>query len=262
MRICLITSAVVLLLASAAAAWAIPGYHIGDDASAQKAVQQYAGNCEKFRAVAYQAYLDKSLWRLALAAHQFLQQKPNDPQRECSFATAYWQAQSPVGVHETVPPTASPQLQGLYNEAVRDSEEAASRLPNSVAAHLNYGYYLQYFVMGMGKVPAMLREYERAVQLAPDMGYAHAMLADAYAGSGNYSRKMNDKIIAEGQKAVALDPRQTEPYFLMAAAYCCTNRYKAAQFYLSKYLQLAPNATANPGVAPMQRSIQQHLPKG
>jgi tetratricopeptide (TPR) repeat protein len=261
MKACSITS-VVLLLASTSVAWAIPGYHIGDDSSAQTAARQYAGNCEKFRAVAYQAYLDKSLWRLALAAHESLQQKPDDPQRECSFATVYWQAQSPVGVHEAVPAAARAQLQGLYNEAVEDTKEAARRMPASVAAHLNYGYYLQYFVMGMGKVPSMLREYERAVALAPDMGYAHAMLTNAYFGSGDESQKTVDKIIAEGEKAVALDPRQTEPYFLMAAASCWANRYKAAQSYLSKYLKLAPDATANPGVAPMQQSIQQHLSKG
>jgi len=111
------------LLMTVAVAWAIPGYRINDEAAAQKAVKQYAGDSSKFGAVVYQAELDKDVWQLALVSHRYLQQKPADPQRKCSFAMAYWRSQQ---VRETVPPAARKQLQGLFEEAIRDTKEAVS----------------------------------------------------------------------------------------------------------------------------------------
>ena len=251
---------VVLMMAVRPAA-AVPGYHITNDKSAQLAVQQYAGNNFLFNAVTYQAFLDRNLWRLTLAAHDALAKEPNNIALKCSFTMAYWQSQSPVGVHEDVPTAARTQLQGMYAEALRDTKEAVQKLPNSVSAHLNYGYYLQWFVMGMEKVPAMLREYQAAVRLRPDLGYVHAALAQAYAGSGDYGTATSDKIIAECKRAVALDSRLIEPYSTMAAAYCWKNDYRSANIYLNKYLKLNPEGIRNEGTFRMKQSIEQELAK-
>ena len=198
------------LLVIATVAWAVPGYRVNDQATAQKAVEQYAGDSAKFGAVVYQAELDKNVWQLALVAHHYLQQKPNDPQRKCSFAMAYWRSQN---VTETVPLASRKQLQGLFEEAVRDTKEAAMELPNSATAHLNYGEYLLSFVPGMEKVRPMLHEFQAAVSLRPDLGITHYWLAEGYAGTGDYSAEMADKTISEAKKAVALDQRLSKSYY-------------------------------------------------
>lgn len=116
--------------------------------------------------------MNKSAWRLVLAAHKYLQKKPGDPERECSFAEAYWQSQQ-VGVSEQVPPKEKAQFEGLFEEAARDTEDAAKRLPKSAAAHITYGRYILLFVPGIEKVPQMIHEFQMAVALKPSSGYAH-----------------------------------------------------------------------------------------
>ena len=249
-----------LLACAARIAWAIPGFHINDDASAQKAVQLYADSPDKFRAAAYQAQQDKSLWRLALAAHNYLKQVPGDADRECSFAMAYWGAQQP-GWQEDVSPDARHQLSDLYDEAVRDAQDAAKRLPDSVAAHLTYGHYLQYFVPGMQKVPQMLYEYRAAVALRPDLGETHYLLGMAYFGDGDTGAANVDKIIAQLVRAVELDPRQVDSYFYLAGVYDWPSHLdpQKSQHYLDKYLRLEPSQASRPDVKALQADLQRKL---
>ncbi len=257
----LISIALVLLLFTAASvtpASAVPGYHINNDKTAKKAVQQYAENNFQFDAVVYQAYLDKNLWRLTLAAHAYLLEKPNDAARECSFAQAYWKAQQP-GVPEIVPPDATKQLQGWFDEAVRSTEDAVKKMPKSVYANLTYGHYLQYYVMGMEKVPKMLHAYRQAVALAPNLGYAHYQLAMGYFNSGDSDSKKPDKVLSELRKAIALDPRLTEGYELMAAAYWQKGDYKKDKFYLDKYLRLHPDQANRPDIVRTQQILKEKL---
>ncbi|GEM_PF-2004468 len=246
-----------LFIIASGLVWAVPGYHISDDAAAERGVRQYADDGYKFSAVVYQALLDKNVWRLALASHRYLQQKPGDPQRECSFATAYWRSQE-IGVTEHMPPDAKQQLRGLYDEAARDAEDAATKMPGSYQAHTTYAQYLQHFVFGKAKVARMFSEYRMAVALRPDLGDAHYHLAMGYAGSGDFSAETADKAISEFKEAVALDPRLKESYFHIAAAYClpAKHNYKAAQLYFDRYLKVSPAAANAPGVPYMRKVIQ------
>jgi len=239
-------------------AWAAPGYHVNDASSAKQAVQEYAENNYQFRSVVYQAYLDKNLWQLAIAAHDYLHQKPNDPARECSFAQAYWRSQR-VGIREQVPPDKQRQINSWYDEALRDTQDAVKKMPRSVDAHLVYGEYLQFFVMGMEKVPQMQAEYKKAVALAPGVGELHHRLADAYFGSGALTRPQVQFMIAEYRKAVALDPRQTESYFFLAASYYQLQDWKSDRFYLNKYLSLHPEAASRPDVVAIRKMLAEKL---
>lgn len=225
-----------------AVALAIPGYRINSDETANQAVQQYANNNFQFQAVVYQAALDKSLWRLTLAAHAYLQQKPKDPARECSFAQAYWQSQQ-FGTAEEVPAAQKQILQGYYNEAVLDTQDAVRRMPNSAEAHLVYGHFLQYYMlMDKSNVPKMLHEYQEAVKLEPGSGYTHYQLALGYMGASDLSLPRINKIIYESKKALSLDPRLTESYFILSCAYDWPDHrdYKQHKFYLDKYLKAHP----------------------
>lgn len=255
-RLCVLVFAAVLTFT--ALTWAIPGYHIGDMDSARQAVQQYGENNSQFGAVVYQAYLDNNLWRLAIASHDALSQKPSDPVRECSFAQVYWRSQR-LAVREKVPTDKQRQLAGWYDEATRVTQDAAKKMPRSAEAHLAYGEYLQYFVMGMGKVPQMQAEYKRAVALTPEVGEVHYRLADAYFGSGPLTPPQIRTMIMEYQKAVALDPRQTESYFFISASYYRLQDWKNVRIYLNKYLALHPEAATRADTIAVQRILLEKL---
>lgn len=252
----------LLLLGSGYAAQAIPGYHINDDASARRAAREFADDSFKFRACVYQAQLDKSLWRLTLAAYDYLQQKKKNPERECSFASAYWQSQG-VDVHEAVPPDKRKQLQGLQEETARCSKDAAEKLPGSVSAHLSYGQYLMYFVMGYEKVPLMLAEFKKAVVLQPEMGLTHYWLALGYFNSeNNNSAITSNLVIKEATKAVEMDPRLTTSYFWISCAYWAKSDYKQDKIYLDKYLKFHPEAANRPDIVRAQEETQKKLAGG
>lgn len=248
------------LLMIAAIACAVPGYRVNSEQSAQKAVNQYAGDCFKFGAVVYQAELDKDVWQLALVAHRYLQQKPNDPQRKCSFTIAYWRSQS---VTETVPPADRKRLDALFEEARRDTKEAAKELPTSATAHLNYGQYLLNFVPGMGKVQPMLQEFQAAVALRPDLGEAHYWLAEGYMGSGDTSARTVDEVLWHAKKAVDLDPRLANSYYLIACMYAWPSRHnpKLSKEYLDKYLAARPDQATRADVVAFQKYLKEKLPR-
>lgn len=248
----------MLTLSSLGSANAVPGYHIDSDKTAKQAVQQYGENNFQFEAACYQAALDKNLWRLALVAHDYLREKPKDPARECSFAQVYWKSQQ-VGVSETVPPAVAKQLQGWFDEAVLDTQDAVKKMPRSVSAHLTYGTYLERFVMGMGKVPQMQSEFKEAVALSPNVGQYHFQLADAYFSSGPLTRSEKEAMIAEYKRAVALDPRQTESYFFLAASYYQLQDWTNDRRYLNRYLKLRPEAASRPDIIATQKMLMEKL---
>ena len=259
MRTIYLPALVLMLLISALVPTsAAPGYHINSDKAVQQAIQQYGENNFQFDAVVYQAYLDKNMWRLTIAAHNFLREKPKDPVRECSFAQAYWSSQRP-GVSEIVPQAAAKQLHGWFDEAVLDTQDAVKRMPKSIYAHLTYGDYLQYFVMGMQKVPAMLHTYQQAVALAPGSGYAHHQLALGYFGSGDGSAETVKKIVNEAKKAVALDPRLTDSYFWIACVYSWPGQpdYRVSSLYLDKYLQAQPAQAGRLDVLSLRKFLKE-----
>ena len=253
-------------------AWAIPGYHISGSAAAEKSVQQFAEDSLKFRAVVYQAQLDNNAWRLALASYKYLQLRPTDPQRECSFSEAYWSYRKSLwNLKETngsndVPVDASKTLNALDEAAVKATKSAVQNMPNSVAAHLNYGNYLQYFgLMGQAKnIQLMLNQYKQAASLRPDLGYTHYALAIGYMGSGKTDIEATNNIIAEFSRAVALDPRLTDSYFFIAAVYSwpSKNDLTVSRFYLDKYLRLYPSEINSARVAPLNKYLREHNANG
>lgn len=255
---CVTLTILSLLLTALAPVSAVPGYHINSDKAAKQAVQEYAENNFQFDAVVYQASLDKNLWRLAIASHDYLKEKPKDPVRECSFAQAYWKSQQP-GVPENVPPATDKQLRGWFNEAVRDTQDAVKKMPKSVYANLTYGDYLLYYVMGMEKVPPMLHAYQQAVALAPGLGYAHYKLAMGYFGSGNNSSENADRVLAQLRKALELDPRLTESYFFMAGAYWQKEDYRNVRVCIHKYLTLHPDQASRPDIIRTQQMLKEKL---
>jgi len=118
-----------LICFSATIASAIPGYHINDATSAARAVKEYGHNPANFEACIYQAELDKSLWRLMLAAHDALVAKPKDAYLKCCFAEAYWRVSTIMGRTETVPKETIDAMSSMSSEAARDTEQGAVELP-------------------------------------------------------------------------------------------------------------------------------------
>ena len=251
---------VVALIILCASAQAIPGYHIIDDVTANRAVHDFADDSFKFRAAVYQAQLDKNLWRLTLAAHKYLQQNPNRPERECSFATAYWAFQA-IRTRESVPDDKSKELQALYNEAAKDVKEAAQRLPKSVTAHIIYGQYIVWHEMGDQKIKPMLAEFLAAVKLRPDLGDTHYWLATGYMSTGDNISKLNcHNIIVEFKTAISLDPRLTESNYFLSCAYSwpSVHDYATSQHYLDLYLKANPDKVNEPRVANLVKYLRQH----
>lgn len=136
-------------------------------------------------------------------------------------------------------------------------------MPNSVAAHLNYGNYLQYFgLMGQkSSVALMLHEYQQAVALSPNLGYAHYALANGYIGAGRSDLQTVDKAIAEYKKALELDPRLTNSYYSLAALYSwpCKSDFATGRAYLDKYLRIYPDEAKSPTVVPLARYLDEKL---
>ena len=258
----------ISMTAAVGLVWAIPGYHINDDVAADKSVQQFADDSYRFRAVVYQAELDESTWRLALAAHKYAQLKPADPQRECSFSEAYWSYKKALwrsqqaNSGQSIPPGISKELENLYEPAIQATRDAVQKMPDSVAVHLNYGNYLQYFGLMDKKenIQLMLNEYTKAVTLRPDLGYTHYALAGGYMGSGRDDAKTTDKIIAEFSRAVALDPRLTDSYYALAAVYVwpTKNDFVMSRHYLDKYLKLCPQEVNSPRVLPLNKYLHNY----
>ena len=213
-----------------------PGYHIVDDTSAKKAVVELASDSSKFEAAVYQAKLDKNLWRLILAAYDYLELMPKNPERQCSFAMSYFESLG-FGTYDSIPKDKVVKLQGLYGEAIRCIKEAVTALPESVTAHLTYGkYYMSQ--NGYEKVQPMLHEFRTAVKLGPNRGWTHYWLAKGYNSSGDETIKTAQKMIQEFKRALELDPRLTSSYLSISYAYMwpCMEDSKNSRIYLAKYL--------------------------
>jgi tetratricopeptide (TPR) repeat protein len=223
-----------------------------------RAVNQFGTNPTEFGTVIYQASLDGSLWRLVMAAHQYKLNNPSDPIAALDFSRAYWANQLTFG-KEHPSDEARRQISGWFEEAARDAKNSASSLPENTEAHLAYGTYLQYFVMGMGKVPAMLKEFKKAEELSPQRGDVHAAMAEAYFGDGSYTNSNADKVIREAHMALNLDHRQTEMYFLIASAYWQKNDFKNDELYIRKYLNANPSAATRPDIVRAEAILKTKL---
>jgi tetratricopeptide (TPR) repeat protein len=233
--------------------------------SAQRAVRQFADNPDQFATCVYQALLDKSEWRLARAAFECLQLKPDDPRRECSFAQAYWKSQD-AGVTEKPPADDLQQRLKMETVAVSAVEDAAKKLPDSFTAHLTYGEFIEHHLMPSmdhSQIGPMIREYKRAVELRPDVGDAHYHLAMGYMypPPPDLSSTSKIKAIDEFTKAVELDPRLSDSYYRISCLYTYSPRpdYATAYKYMEKFLSEAPDQANRTDVALARADEERHI---
>ena len=116
----------------------------------------------------------------------------------------------------------------------REAALTALRLDSDLAeAHLALGKVL--FFGGID-VPGAAREYQRAVELKPNSPAAHHWFGnDALAALGRF-----DEAIAEGRRAVELDPLSPIINADLGTTYYYADRYEEAARQLRKTLQLDP----------------------
>jgi adenylate cyclase len=131
------------------------------------------------------------------------------------------------------------------NVARRLNEEAISMCPENPLGYSQLGsVYLVDYVLGNTKAPQETLEkgYElaqKALAIDDSIPIAHTALSGIYLQKRDY-----DKAIAEGERAVALDPSGSGSYQVYATALLFACRPEEAIPMLQKAIRLNPNATA------------------
>ena len=126
------------------------------------------------------------------------------------------------------------------NVARRLSEEAISMCPENPVGYVRLSrVYISDYWLGNTKSPRETLEKaeelaKKALAIDDSIPMGHAMLASAYIFKREY-----DKAIAEGERAVALDP---STYTAYACALLVACRYKEAIAMFQKAIRLNPNA--------------------
>jgi hypothetical protein len=75
---------------------------------------------------------------------------------------------------------------------------------------------------------------------------------------------MANKTIVEAKKAIALDPRLSNSYYVLASAYALPSKhdYVESRFYLDKYLMIHPEYQTRKDIVAFQKYLQEKLPNG
>jgi TolB-like protein/Tfp pilus assembly protein PilF len=126
------------------------------------------------------------------------------------------------------------------NVARRLSEEAISMCPENPVGYVRLSrVYISDYWLGNTKSPRETLEKaeelaKKALAIDDSIPMGHAMLSSAYIFKREY-----DKAIAEGERAVALDP---STYTAYACALLVACRYKEAIVMFQKAIRLNPNA--------------------
>jgi adenylate cyclase len=129
------------------------------------------------------------------------------------------------------------------NTARRLTEELISMCPeNPLGYALLAGVYNQDFVLGNTKSPRETREKaielaQKAIAMDDSLPLPHIMLSVVYSFNREY-----DKGIAEGERAVAVDPNGFGSYGIYGAALLYACRLDEAIPLLQKAIRLNPNA--------------------
>ena len=124
-------------------------------------------------------------------------------------------------------------------------EEAISMCPeNPTGYSLLVSVYWYDFLLGKTKSPRETLEKalelaQKAIAMDDSLSHAHKMLTIIYLGRREY-----DKAIAEGKRAVALDPGGSGAYFAYASALLTACRPEEAIPLFQKAIRLNPNADA------------------
>src|SRR6266853_1586201 len=156
--------------------------------------------------------------------------------------------------------------------AAKDAADRALALdPNLPETHLALGYYRYY---GQHDFAGALAEFQQAEQGLPNN-------IDVIRGIALIQRRLGhwDEAIAEQRRAVELDPRNVDASSLLAMTYSAVRRFPEALTSVDRVLALEPTNTdalglkarafratgdlqavepllANPGISPLDRSVQ------
>lgn len=82
-----------------------------------------------------------------------------------------------------------------------------------------------------------LKFFKRAVQLGPEVGYAHALLGHEYAVA-----EETDKALASFRSAVTIEPRNYVAWFGIATVYARQERWKASEVHIRRALAIHPQS--------------------
>ncbi len=132
------------------------------------------------------------------------------------------------------------------NVARRLTEEAISMCPENPLGYAQLSQvYMQDAMFGNTKSPRETLErgeelVKKALAMDDSISYAHTLLAGFYS-----MRREYDKAIAEGERAVALDPGGSVAYSAYASALLFACRPEEAIPLFQKAIRLNPNAAAN-----------------
>ena len=132
------------------------------------------------------------------------------------------------------------------NVARRLTEEAISMCPENPVGYAQLsGVYMNDYQLGNTKSPRETLEKaeelaKKALAIDDSIPIAHIILTVLY----NYKREY-DKAIAEGERAVALDPSGSGSYGAYASALLIACRPEEAIPMFQKAIRLSPNAAAN-----------------
>ena len=121
---------------------------------------------------------------------------------------------------------------GRWFEAT-DTAQTALRLDDqSVDVHRNYGYVLE----RQGNYWMAVAEYEKALEIHPNLAYIHVTLGRNYRdGLGNY-----EKAIEHFQRATEIEPENAQAFGELGWTYHQAGEYERAQTYLKQATEVDP----------------------
>ncbi len=190
---------------------------------------------------AYNAYvLGRYEWRkrtaaaLQDAARQFTAALTRDP----DYAHAWSGLADAVGLYPSYGVTTIPRSL-VYDSAERAARRAIALDPNSAEAHASLGEIL---LNGRWDWAGAEQELKTAIALDPDYATAHQWYGELLNGLGHV-----DEAIAEGRRAVQLDPLAPVMANSLGAALYCARRLGDATAHFRHALQLEPGYQAPPG---------------
>ena len=123
-------------------------------------------------------------------------------------------------------------MQGKYDEAIKQYQEALRLDPENLDAILNMGnvYLIQ------GKIKKAISNYEHVVELSPDKIEAHLNLANAYS-------KKNDvkKVKKHYYEALRINPNHEDSHFYLGNIFSKENNIDQAKYHYEEVLRINPN---------------------
>lgn len=121
---------------------------------------------------------------------------------------------------------------GEYENAIRVIKEAVAQRPGSALFRSN----LALIYCELGRLDEAIEEYQNALGIDPNYVPAHISLGSAYLRKGR-----QDKAIDEWQKALEINPTLAKPHRNLGAVYLRKGRLNEAVIELQKALEIDPD---------------------